>query len=243
MASPRAWSTWFGIDSDRRKLVSVGANVNWDENDAGGWGRSAGLNITYRPSSSVEISSGPNYQRGHQLAQYVGTFQDLVATPTFGSRYVFSTLEQKEFSLQTRVNYVLSPKMSLQVYLQPLVSVGDYQTFKELAAPRAFDFTRYGIDRGTIAYDASRRRYTVDPGDGGSEFSFGDPDFNFKSLRLNAIFRWEWKPGSAMYLVWTEQRQDTEHPGEFLFNRDLRSVFGAPADDVVLFKIAYWFQR
>jgi hypothetical protein len=243
MASPRAWSTWFGINSDQRKRVSAGAYVNSDQNDAGGWARSANLDITYRPLASLEISSGPSFQRSHGLAQYVGTFDDPAAAPTFGARYVFSNIEQKEFSLQTRVNYVMSPKMSLQVYLQPLVSVGDYETFKELAAPRTFDFTRYGTDRGTISYDASRRRYSVDPGDGGAEFSFGDPDFNFKSLRLNAIFRWEWKPGSAMYFVWTEQRQDTEHPGEFLFNRDLRSVFGAPADDVFLFKIAYWFQR
>src|SRR4029079_19350477 len=166
-----------------------------------------------------------------------------VAVPTFGSRYVFGTLNQKEFSLQTRVNYVLSPKMSLQVYLQPLVSVGDYLEFKEFARPRTFEFTRYGIDRGALTYDAAKRRYTVEPGDGGKTFSFNDPDFNFKSLRFNAIFRWEWKPGSAMYLVWTEQRAERGQPGEFAFRRDFGETFGAPANDVLLFKIAYWFQR
>ena len=74
-------------------------------------------------------------------------------------------------------------------------------------------------------------------------FSFDDPDFNFKSLRLNAIFRWEWRPGSAMYFVWTEQRQDDARPGTFAFRHDFGQVFAAPADDVILFKIAYWFNR
>jgi hypothetical protein len=95
----------------------------------------------------------------------------------------------------------------------------------------------------TLIYDPAARHYTASPGDGGASFGFSDPDFNFKSLRLNAIFRWEWKPGSAMYLVWTEQRQDTAHPGEFVFRRDFGTTFSAAADDVLMFKIAYWFQR
>jgi Domain of unknown function (DUF5916) len=152
-------------------------------------------------------------------------------------------LKQRELSIQTRVNYVLSPKMSLQVYMQPLVSVGDYEEFKELARPRTFDFVRYGQDSGTLSYDAIRARYTVQPGDGGAAFEFEDPDFNFKSLRLNAIFRWEWRPGSAMYLVWTEQREDLADPGRFQFGRDIGRTFRGPADDVLMFKIAYWFQR
>src|SRR6185503_5410578 len=115
--------------------------------------------------------------------------------------------------------YVLSPKMSLQIYAQPLVSVGDYNGFKELAAPRTFDFTTFGADRGTIAL--AGKQYLVNPGDGGEPFRFDNPDFNFKSLRLNAIFRWEWRPGSALYLVWTEQRQDERHPGQFVLRRDL----------------------
>ena len=156
---------------------------------------------------------------------------------------MFGTLNQKEFSLQTRVNYILSPKMSLQTYIQPLMSVGDYLEFKEFAQPRTFDFTRYGIDRGALSYDPAARIYTVDPGDGGAPFTFSDPDFNFKSLRLNVIFRWEWKPGSTMYVVWTEQRQDQSNPGQFTFSRDFGAAFRAPADDVLMFKIAYWFQR
>ena len=176
-------------------------------------------------------------------AQYVGTFADPVVAPTFGSRYVFGTLQQREFSLQTRVNYVLSPKMSLQVYMQPLVSVGSYDGFKELARPRTFDFVEYGVHSGSLAYDPIRQQYQVTPGDGGQPFTFADPDFNFKSLRLNAIYRWEWRPGSALYVVWTEQRQDAANPGRFSLRRDLGGTFQAPADDVLMVKVVYWLQR
>jgi hypothetical protein len=173
----------------------------------------------------------------------VDTAADPVATATYGARYVFGTLDQKEFSLQTRATYALSPKMSLQIYMQPLVSVGGYTGFKELARPRTYEFVQFGRDGGALEYDAAAKRYTATPGDGGAPFEFSNPDFNFKSLRFNAIFRWEWRPGSAMFFVWTQQRQDLARPGEFMFGRDVSRVFRAPADDIILFKIAYWRQR
>ena len=155
---------------------------------------------------------------------------------------MFGTLNQKEFSLQTRVNYILSPKMSLQTYIQPLMSVGDYLEFKEFAQPRTFDFTRYGIDRGALSYDPRARIYTVDPGDGGSPFTFSDPDFNFKSLRLNVIFRWEWKPGSTMSFGPSSVRTSPA-PDNLPSAATSARRSSVPADDVLMFKIAYWFQR
>ena len=115
-----------------------------------------GLNVRYRPAPSLEISAGPNFQRTHNLSQYVDTFEDPAAADTFGARYIFSTLDQQEFSLQTRVNYVMSPKMSLQVYMQPLVSVGDYTGFKQFARPRTFDFTRARQRAAAPVYDPVR---------------------------------------------------------------------------------------
>ena len=243
MLSPGAGGGSLGVESDSRKKVSVGLNVSAFRNSVDGSQSSAGLNIRYRPFASLEVSAGPSFDRNRNAAQYVGTFEDPVVAQTFGSRYVFGTLHQREFSLQTRVNYVLSPKMSLQVYMQPLVSVGNYDGFKELARPRTFDFVRYGIDAGALAYDPGTQQYQVTPGDGGQPFTFGDPDFNFKSLRLNAIYRWEWRPGSALYVVWTEQRQDQANPGRFSFRRDFGGTFGAPSDDVLMVKIVYWLQR
>ncbi len=242
MLSPSQRGAFIDVATDSRKRISVELNMEGGRDEYDGTRANVSLNIRYRPITSLDISAGPSYTRNHQLAQYVDTIVDPAATATYGARYIFATLDQKEFNLQTRVNYVLSPKLSFQLYMQPLVSVGAYSGYKQLAEPRTYDFIEFGRDAGLLAYDPLDRRFTVGP-PSGSPFGFDNPDFNFKSLRLNAIFRWEWRPGSAMYFVWTEQREDDDRPGQFSFRRDLGRTFAAPANDVILFKIAYWFQR
>jgi hypothetical protein len=243
LVRPSYGGGFLGAESDSRKRVSFGGFAEVLAGEDGGSSASTEINARYRPAASVELSLGPGFSRRLMPAQYVGSFSDPVAVATAGSRYVFAHLDQKELSLQTRVNLVLSPKLSVQVYLQPLVSVGDYDSFKQLARPRSYEFTRFGVDAGVIEHDAGTRQYVVTPADDGATFRFGNPDFNFKSLRMNAIFRWEWRPGSAMYLVWTEQREDLAHPGQFTFRRDFGRVFGASADDVIMFKLVYWLSR
>jgi hypothetical protein len=140
---------------------------------------------------------------------------------------------------------IFTPHASLQVFMQPLLATGDYSGFKELARPRTYDFTKYGVDAGSLSFDPITHLYTADPdGDGVAQpFVFRDPDFNFKSLRLNAVFRWEMKPGSNFYAVWTRQQQDLRYPGDFAPGRDARALFGAAGDDIVLFKVSYWLGR
>ena len=125
------------------------------------------------------------------------------------------------------------------------ISVGKYRAFKELARPRSFDFLRYGTDAGSLAYDDTGGLYSVDPDGPGPApaFAFNQPNFNFKSVRVNAIFRWEWRPGSTLYVAWTQKREDTADPGVFEFRHDLHGLFSAPADDVLLVKASYRFGR
>ena len=114
---------------------------------------------------------------------------------------------------------MLSPTISLQAYVQPLVSVGTYASLRQLAARKTYDFPRYGTDIGTVTPGPLPRTYTVDPDGAGPArpFIIANPDFNLKSLRLNTILRWEWRPGSTLYFVWTESRRDDAHPGEFAY--------------------------
>ena len=134
--------------------------------------------------------------------------------------------------------------MSLQVFAQPLISAGRYWDFKELARANTFTFSRYGYDIGTFSSDPSRQ-FTADPdGDGPApSFHFSDPSFNFKSLRVNAVFRWEWKLGSTLYFVWTENRQDFSNPGQFSPKRDAGRLFRAHPDDILLVRLSYWFSK
>ncbi len=96
-----------------------------------------------------------------------------------------------------------------------------------------------------VGRDPAARNYTVDPDGAGpaAPFTFADPDFNLKSLRVNAVFRWELKPGSTIYGVWTRQQQDTSVLGGFRLGRDAARMFSAPGDDVFLVKMAYWIGR
>jgi hypothetical protein len=143
------------------------------------------------------------------------------------------------------VNLLLTPTVTLQMYLQPLLGAGRYWPLKELARPRTFDFSAYGEKIGTISYDPASALYLIDADGSGpsAPFTVDNLDFNEKTLRVQTVFRWEWRPGSRLYVVWSQQRYDDRDPGRFTFGRDARRIFTAPADDVLAVKLTYWLGR
>jgi hypothetical protein len=238
------WSVNGGTDS--RSPLSLSGNGGYNWSDTGSWSRNINLSLNIKPSSTLTISTGPSWNRNSTAAQYVRTVTDATASATYGERYVFGLLDQSQLTLTTRVAVILTPKVSMQVFMQPLLAAGDYSDFKELSAPRTFDFLHYDGVANALSLDEVTRRYTVDPDGtpgGASSFTFTDPDFNLKSLRLNAVFRWELRPGSTFYAVWTRQQQDLSNPGRFVPGRDASAMFSAAGDDVVLVKMAYWVGR
>jgi hypothetical protein len=162
-------------------------------------------------------------------------------TETFGARYVFGDYFQRMLSSNIRLNWTFNPRLSLQLYLQPLLAVGKYDQFKELARPKKYEYNVFGEDGSTISYSESAEEYTVDPDGPGPApvFSFGNPDFNFKSLRGTIVLRWEYLPGSILYFVWTQNRADEANPGDFNFRRDMGDLFTAPGDNIFLIKISF----
>jgi len=175
------------------------------------------------------------------MGQYVATVPDPLATNTFGNRYVFATIDQHVVSLDTRVDWTFSPKLSLQLYLQPFIVSGQFSELKELSQPRSYDFQVYGTGGGTISRDPSGL-YTIDPDAGGpaSSFQLPDPSFNFRSLLGNAVLRWEYRPGSAVFLVWQQNRGEVQPFGDFDFSRDFRAMFENRPENVVALKVTYW---
>ena len=144
-------------------------------------------------------------------------------------------------SAEIRLNWIFSSKISLQAFLQPLIAVGTYSEFKELARPATYSFNYYGRNGSTIFQNADG--YAVDPDGPGPapEFNFDNPDFNFKSLRGTVVFRWEYRPGSTFYFVWTQNRQDFANPGELDFGRDLGDLISAKGDNIFMLKATYRF--
>jgi hypothetical protein len=184
-----------------------------------------------RPSSALTLAVGPALMQANRVAQWVTSVSDAALPSDLAGHYVFAGFEQAEIALTVRVNWIFSPRLSLQLYAQPLVSRGSYAGFKELERARSFDFLPYGP--GQIAYDAAADEYSVDPVRGSSgPFTFGNPDFNFKSLRLNTVLRWEWRPGSALYAVWTQARENSMNPGRADLASDLDDLFGSPSTNV-----------
>lgn len=243
VVSPAAWGAGLWSRTDTRKRLVLRLDSSYFENAAGTTERMLSTTVEMKPASAVFVSIGPSIYVLRSAASWVTGVDDPLAAATYGRRYVFGELHQTEASMTTRVNWILSPRMSLQVYAQPLISVGDYGRFKELARGRTFDFNRYGAGGSTIA--PSGGTYAVDPDGAGPApaFTFDNPDFNFKSLRVNAIYRWEWRPGSTLYVAWTQQRQDVEDPGVFELGHDTSRLLRAPGDDVFLVKVSYRFGR
>ncbi len=229
-----------GTSTDPRRRVVVSAGVNYTSREFDASSASGDLQVAWRPLPALTVTAGPTVRRNIVSAQYLSTVADPLAAATYGGRYVFGELEQTEVSMVARVNVATSPRTSLQVYLQPLISAVDYGAIKEVAAPNTYDFVRYGIDAGSIV-DAGGR-LTIDPDGTGpaAPFSLATPDFNLRSIRLNAIFRWEFRPGSSLFVVWTQQRRDRATSGAFDLGTDLSGVLRAPADDVLLVKLSYW---
>jgi len=236
MRSPGGHFGNFFVYGDSRKPLVFNLFGSYHSFSSGGRSYYFRPGIEWKPASFLTLELNPEYQWAHSTANWVAAQLDPTATATYGSRYVFSALEQRELSAELRMNWTFTPKLSLQLYMQPLLACGDYFDFKELARPRSYEFNQY--DSTIQCLDGS---YTVDPdGPGPAEsFSFRNPDFNHKSLRGTAVLRWEFLPGSTIYLVWTEDREDYRDPGEFHPGRDLLHLLTTKPNNIFLLKLAY----
>ncbi|MGH7639077.1 MAG: DUF5916 domain-containing protein, partial [Gemmatimonadaceae bacterium] len=224
---PAQFGWGFELTSDSRKKHTFGVFINRFVSSGGGWSQFFGPNVALKPSPAVRVRLSPTFFKARRLAQYVTTQADANAADTYGARYVFSTIAQNELSMQTRVDWTFTPRLSLQVFAQPLISSGDFMDFKELARPRQFNFDVYGRDIGTITRDPATAQYSVDPDGLGSSptFNFRDPDFNQRFLRGNALLRWEYRPGSVLFFVWQQSRFGSIPQGTFEPGRDIGELW------------------
>lgn len=205
------------LGSDSRKKLSFNAWTELVEVNDGATSQFAGVSVTYRPSPSLRLSLTPRVSRMESHSQYVTRQRGAGYEPTYGDKYVFSTLEQRQFELGVRAEWTMNARLSMQLFLQPFVASGAYSDFKHLTRARDDEYTP--IEAGTLAFD---------------------PDFNFRSVRGSAVVRWEFRPGSSMFVVWNENRSHVAPIGDFSLRRDFGSLPDAPSQDVFLIKFSYW---
>ncbi|MGB6648750.1 MAG: DUF5916 domain-containing protein [Bacteroidota bacterium] len=238
--NPWGYQVDMSFETDNRQILVAGLFGGTYKSD---WTRGVfgGTQLEWKPSSNINLRFGPELEVAREYAQWIGVWEDPTATHTYGSRYVFGKMDQKTLSANIRINWTFTPKLSLQVFLQPLISTGDFSEFKELAQPRTFDFNVYGTGESTIEYQGGE--YVVDPdGPGPAEtFSFSDPDYHVVSLRGNAVLRWEYLPGSVLYLVWTQSRGESNTNAQFQVDRSLREMMNTHPDNIFMIKLTYWW--
>ncbi len=240
---PESRSGTLHFDTNGRKPLYLHTWGSFWDTHGNGHGAGGGLEVVYKPSSALRISTGPEYTWNQEQLQWVGSVGDPLMEATGGRRYIFSEMDYREFALTTRVDWTFSPKLSLQTYMQPLFVSGDYDQFKEFQRPSSSDWSYLGRDNGsTVAYDAGSDEYEVDPdGDGPAEaFTISNPDFSYRSLKVNMILRWEYDPGSTLYFVWTQDRVNFDDPGDFSLGAGTRALLDAPGDDIFMVKATRW---
>ena len=180
---------------------------------------------TWKPVSNVLLAARARASSARATARTTSTtLDDPTATATYGRRYVFAQLDQTTLSANIRLNVSFTPTMSLQFYGQPLISTGRYRDVRSWRGPRAS--TSSARAPGAWTYDPATAR--VRPRRRRPRGRRRSQDFNFKSLRGNAVFRWEYRPGSTLYLVWTQQRTDDESDSEFDLGPSFRPARRAP---------------
>ena len=237
---PAHWLFAFQGGSDARKSWQVNWNFQYLTQEIGGAFRNWSLGTTLRPSSALTLSVQPTYQTTGAKAQYVGAIQDPLSSNTGDVRYILAGMDQHVFSINTRLNWTFAPNLSLELFAQPFIASADYTQYKQLAAPRTIDLIVFGEDQGTVT--EANGRVTIDPDGTGpaGAFSFGSPDFEIRSLRGNAVLRWEYRPGSTLFFVWQQQRRHVGPFAEFDVLDDLGGVFDAKPENVFAVKATWW---
>jgi hypothetical protein len=230
---------YIGISSDSRKNLVASANYGIYTRPGAAWDYDISTDITYRPASNISISISPAYSRVYEPLQYIDVFSDSFAVSTYGKRYVFAEMKQSTISAGIRLNWIFSPKISLQLYVQPLISSGEFTNYKELSKPHSDEYLVYGTKGSTF----NNEELIADPdGNGPAPTLQVDdrPDYNYKSIRGNAVFRWEYLPGSAFYFVWTQTREDSEDVGYFQLKHSLSRLWNTRPDNIFMVKFTYW---
>jgi hypothetical protein len=222
--SRRLWATltgehaWVRDDDSRRSMV--------------------GASLHLRPSNRLSLSGSASCERLLDNLQYVAT-ADAEGEP----RFILGRIDQDTWSFTVRVDLSITPDLTVQYYGSPFIGTGRYTAFKRatdtLARANADRFHLYGPDE--IEYRAETNSYRVTEAGGGPAFSFGNPDFSFRQFRSNLVARWEWKPGSSVYVVWSQGRTASVPYWDDSFGDNWSALWGTRPDNVFLVKLSYWF--
>jgi hypothetical protein len=236
---PGGHGYWFNLDSDSRKKLqfSLGGGLYNGKCDSRS-SKTISAGVTFIPNNSISISVRPRYNSNNRQLQYMDTL-------AFNSekRYILGSINQKTLSFTCRLNVSITPELTIQIYAQPFVSTGKYYNFKQITTPRALIYTdRFVVyNNDQLSWHPEDNSYKVDEDlDGISDYGFENPNFNFLQFRSNLVIRWEYKPGSAIYAVWSQGRTSYENTMDInSFENNIQNLFNLPPHNVFLIKFSH----
>nr|WP_321356555.1 DUF5916 domain-containing protein [uncultured Draconibacterium sp.] len=236
-------SFYAGIFSNPQKKFTYGADggMNWSNKNGYYSSKSFEVEFGYRPVKAMQIEISPEYGVSDNQLQYI-TQQDHMND----KRYIMGSIQRKTFSTSIRINYNITPDLTVQFWGQPFIATGDYDAFKYITNSKADEINnRYALYSGEqITYDAQNSVYNIDETlNGQTDYSFDNPDFNVKEFLSNLVVRWEYRPGSMIYLVWSQNRSSYDNMGKFDFGNDLTDLFDEKPHNVLLLKFSYRIGR
>lgn len=229
-----------GLVSDNRKkiMIELGTSQVWAFQQSGRM-QEYNLELSYRPFDALRISLDQEYSLRSSEMQYIKN-----AGFNNEDRYIFGQIDQKTFTLSLRLNYNLTPNLTVQYWGQPFLSAGDFSRYKYVTDPVADNyrdrFHEYTPEE--ISWLASGDKYMVDENrDGTVDYEIGNPNFKAMDFRSNMVVRWEYKPGSTLFLVWSQNRSQYISDGPFSLGGDMESLFNLYPHNVFLLKFSYRF--
>lgn len=237
------WSSLF-IQTDSRKSVIYELGGEYEQSEKGSYSMYISPEVDFNVGTRLRLQFEPGFNKQNQIDQYVDSFDDETAENMFGYRHIVARMERKTISAEFRIDYTFTPKLSFQAYVQPYMTVGSFSHFKEFERPESYDFIEYGKANNMEITKDGDDGYNLYPnGSDGNSLYIENPDFNYKALVGSAVLRWEFRPGSTLFLVWTRNSSDENNPGTFNFNRDTKDLFKAEADNVFAVKLTYWLGK
>ncbi|MFQ5632901.1 MAG: DUF5916 domain-containing protein, partial [bacterium] len=243
MKFPAQWNQWYNLSTDQRKSLQFGfGGFNSWQDESETRNHNIRFSASYRPSNAASIRLSPFYNFRKSELQYLQESEF-----DGDARFLFGKIDQKTLGVTVRLNYSVTPALSIQYYGQPFVSAGEYSDFKRITAPREEGFyNRFHVFSGDeIRFeldDDGEYKHKIDENlDGKVDYKIAQPNFNFRQFRSNLIVRWEYIPGSTVFLVWSQSRTGFTEDGNFSFRNDLDELFDVYPNNVFLLKISRWF--
>jgi hypothetical protein len=239
MGTPQSWGMNAFVRNSNAASTHWSLNAGYNRSEIGdeSWGPRASFSL--RPTPSWQISFNPEYSREVVARQYV-TSQDGGRPETYGGRYIFGAIDRSTVTLQLRASHTFKPDLTLDVYMEPFAASGRYYDFGELLAAQSHDLRPYGTG-GIDLVGHGDGTYTAI--DNGAHIDFTARDFNITSFRSNVVLRWEWRPGSLLYVVWQQNRASNELTGGHVGVGDALSSLTAPGQNVFAIKTTWWISR